>query len=447
MNILKVYKEAFLSKKRYIVIKGGSGSGKSVFITQKIISRIVSEKNLNILVIRKVASTVKNSVYQLLKDVIYNEKLEDNFIFNRSDYSIIYIPNGNRIITVGADDVNKLKSIAGIGSVWMEEATEFLESDLEQIILRVRGKSDNLKQFYLTFNPVSEESFLKKRFFDKTDDDILTLTTTYKDNPFLDKEYVEHLENLGKKNHNFYRIYSLGLWGALQTGGELVKEFNYTKHVFNNILYNPDLALHASFDFNVLPGVSVIISQIINKEIIVIDEIQLIHPNNNTRCASQEFLRRYSNHTNGLFIYGDSSGKNESSRSEAGHNEYTIIMKELHKFRPTLRLLTKNPSVVMGNNFLNDILSHNIEDISIKINNICKKFIDDLLYGKEAADGGKFIEYAKTESGAKYEKYFHMYDAFKYFLIKSFSSEYIKYQTGGGKPYLNKIRNRNKNSY
>lgn len=447
MNILKVYKDAFLSKQRYIVIKGGSGSGKSVFIAQKIISRIVSEENLNILVVRKVASTVKNSVYQLLKDIIRNEGLADFFIFNKSDYSFIYTPNGNRIITTGTDDVNKLKSITGIGSVWLEEATEFFEDDLTQIILRVRGKSENVKQFYITFNPVSELHFLKKKFFDVIDPDIYTLTTTYKDNPFLDDDYIKYLTDTLRSNPNMFKIYSEGIWGQISTGGELVKAFNYTKHVFENVLYNPELALHISYDFNVLPGVSIIISQITNKEINVIDEIQLTHPHNNTRCASVEFLKRYLNHTSGLFIYGDSSGKNESSRSEAGFNEYTIIMKELNKFKPSLRLLTKNPSVVMGNNFLNDILLQNSEDIIIRINTKCKKFIDDLLYGKEAADGGKLIEYAKTESGAKYEKYFHMYDAFKYFLIKSFHSEYTKYQSAGTKPRLNSLRNRDRNNY
>lgn len=437
MKVNKYFKEGFLSDKRYIISYGSAGSGKSVFSAQKILTRILTEEGHRILCVRKVASTLKSSVFQLLLDLIYIDNLEELFIINKSDFTITCTLNGNKIICTGLDDVNKLKSIAGITSVLVEEANEITEDDFMQLELRVRGFTSNYKQFILSFNPTDEELWIKKRFIDNDEPEALIIHSTYKNNPFLDAEYIFQLENRMKSNPNMYRIYVEGKFGRIQTGGELVPRFNWKYHV-TKLNYDPSLALHLSFDFNALPSCSIGIFQINNKQINVIDEISLEHPHNLTKDVCREFVDRYSKHTSGVFIYGDVAGKSEDTRTERGYNDYSIIMQQLNKFKPQLRIGTKAPSVVMSNNFLNSILAEE-EGISLRLsfNDSCKKMIDDLQSIKQNSDGGKLIEFIKHPiTNTRYERWGHFYDLIRYFLTQCFSIEYQIYQTGV-KPFSN----------
>ena len=116
------------------------------------------------------------------------------------------------------DDPEKIKSIAGITRIWIEEATELTKEDFNQLNLRLRGR-DNL-QITLTFNPIDEDHWIKKHFFDNPEvnkkSDILH--TTYKDNKFLDETYKEELESYKSIDKNYYKIYALGDWGGLTEG-------------------------------------------------------------------------------------------------------------------------------------------------------------------------------------------------------------------------------------
>ena len=198
---------------RYFVLLGGAGSGKSVFITQRTILRILKEPAHRILVVRKVASTIRNSVYRLFKDLIYKWNLQHLFTFSDS-YLTIKCKNGAEIIFVGLDNVEKMKSIAGITSIWIEEATELTQTDFNQLDLRLRGENTLHKEVILTFNPISETHWIKKRFYDKTCADSINVKTTYKDNRFLDERYVEVLNSLKDTDPVYYSVYCLGEWGS-----------------------------------------------------------------------------------------------------------------------------------------------------------------------------------------------------------------------------------------
>ena len=210
------YKNALNSQHRFLILYGGAGSGKSVFAAQKLLIRTLSEAPHKFLVVRKVAATLRHSVYALFKELIYQESLQELFKFNESSLEITNVLNGNKIIFKGLDDPEKIKSIAGITGIWIEEATELNEEDLEQLNLRLRGETKHYKQIIITFNPVSAHHWLKKRFFDRQKEDVFALKTTYKDNPFLDKEYKEQLKKLELENPHYYRIYALGEWGNLE---------------------------------------------------------------------------------------------------------------------------------------------------------------------------------------------------------------------------------------
>lgn len=193
-------------------------SGKSHIVARKILYRLLKETHVkhNILVIRKVDRTIKRSVFTLIRNIIGIWGLSKEFDVNLTDKTITYRATGSQIMFSGLDDVEKLKSIEGVTSIWCEEATELTQEDFEQLDLRLRGEFGCLKQIILTFNPISEQHWIKKVFFDDPIEGVFTLHTTYLDNAFIDDEYKMVMENKKKTNPRYYNIYALGNWGTAE---------------------------------------------------------------------------------------------------------------------------------------------------------------------------------------------------------------------------------------
>ena len=434
MNINKAYALFFTSAHRYAVLMGGAGSGKSVSAAQKLLLRITTEPGHRILVCRKVKATLRASVYQLLLDLITEYGLQKEFVASKTSMRFTHLPTGNQVLLAGLDDPEKIKSIAGITSVWCEEATELEERDFNQLELRVRGETKNYKQFVLTFNPIDEQHWLKKRFFEEPDEQVYTLRTTYKHNVFLDDDYKKHLEERIRNNENLYKVYALGQWGRATTGGEFYKNFRFGKHV-QTVTYNPALPLHLSFDFNVNPYLTATIWQVQGRRAMQVDELCLSSPRNTTRHVCKEFLSKYNTHTSGLFVYGDPAGRHQDTRNGEGYNDFTIILSELAALRPTLRLSRSSPSVVMRGNFINAILDSNYAGIELVVGQRCGNTISDYTYLKEDSDGTKLKEKCRNpETGVVYEKYGHCSDANDYFICAAFAPAYQRYLRGN-KPY------------
>lgn len=233
VNINKeVFNEAYIpaieDDSRYLILYGGAGSGKSVFAAQKVIYRSLSEINSRILVVRKVARTLKLSTYRLIKDIIYEWELGAMFKFNDSE-KIIRCINGSEINFVGVDDPEKLKSITGVTSVWIEEATELKREDFEEIDRRLRGFMPKYKQIIMTFNPISSAHWIYDKFFKQRAMGSSIYKTTYKDNKFIDKEYKALLETyMG----NARRVYTEGEFGVLEnaafTNIKIIRKFPET---------------------------------------------------------------------------------------------------------------------------------------------------------------------------------------------------------------------------
>ena len=208
----------FQDKSRYQVPWGGAGSGKSHIVARKLLYRMLNESDVkhNILIIRKVDRTIKKSVWTLMKNIISKWGLYHEFKFNETDRTMIWKHSGAQFMFSGLDDVEKLKSIEGVTSVWCEEATELIQEDFEQLDLRLRGEHGCLKQITLTFNPISDQHWIKKIFFDDPIEGVFTLKTTYLDNAFIDDEYKMVMENKKKSNPRYYNIYALGNWGTAE---------------------------------------------------------------------------------------------------------------------------------------------------------------------------------------------------------------------------------------
>jgi len=269
-----VYYPLYRDTSRYLVLYGGAGSGKSVFAAQKILVRILTEQPHRFLVVRKVARTLRFSVFSLFQDIIAQWNLTPLFKVNKSDMTITCM-NGNQILFAGLDDVEKLKSIANITGIWIEEASELEQKDFQQLDLRLRGPTKHYKQIILTFNPISALHWLKKVFFDFKKDNATIVKSTYKDNKFIDPEYVKVLEDLKNQDETYYKIYALGEWGVL---GNLV----YTNYVIEEIPLDDDRynAIYYGLDFGYNDPSALIKIGWKDSEIYVLDEIYERHLTN-----------------------------------------------------------------------------------------------------------------------------------------------------------------------
>lgn len=253
-KINEIYHQLLKNDSRFLVLIGGGGSGKSVFASQKLVWRYGREKNRKCVVCRKVAETLRDSVFAELKNSIYTFQLESDWDIPKGRSSDLYLRNNktnSEILFRGLDDIEKIKSIQGITDIWIEEASEVEESDINQLDIRMRQATDTYNQMIISFNPVSITHFLKTKFFDKyikhlqsgtaytyifnQIDDIkqyaTVLHTTYKHNTFLSTQQVGTLEGFKDKDPYYYDVYCLGLWGVI---GKTVFD---SKKVSERLLY------------------------------------------------------------------------------------------------------------------------------------------------------------------------------------------------------------------
>lgn len=202
--------------RRYEIYYGGAGSGKSVFVAQKLVAKACASVR-KVLVVRRYGTTVENSVYTALCDTLKAWGLWPYCRANATKYKIT-LPNGSVFICTGLDDEEKIKSIAGITDIWAEEATELSKSQFEQLDLRLRAKVDGL-QLFASFNPVSKANWVFQKWFAEGAEydtaQTMVLRTTYKDNRFLPVDYVRALERKQREDYAYYQVYALGEFCSL----------------------------------------------------------------------------------------------------------------------------------------------------------------------------------------------------------------------------------------
>lgn len=206
---------------------GSAGSGKSYSIAQKIVVRCCNEP-IKVLVCRRYATTLRNSCYDLFKQILSKWKLTPYVKMRETDMTITF-PNGSQIIFIGLDVEEKLLSINDISTIWVEEAYEVERHKVEQLNLRMRGSAAN-QQLFLSWNPISKNSWLFNFTVEEPPESSLFHHSTYKDNPFLSGEYVAALDEMETRNPAKYRVYGLGEWGV-DTEGLVIT--NWRREEFN----------------------------------------------------------------------------------------------------------------------------------------------------------------------------------------------------------------------
>ncbi len=215
------YDKFWNCKKRYRVLKGGKGSKKSATTALNFIFRIMKEKESNLLVVRQVMNTHRDSTFAQLKWAQERLGVSKYWTNTVSPMEMVYKPTGQKILFRGFDDVLKLASTTVsngyLNYVWIEEAFEIgSEADFDKLDLSVpRGMvhAPLYKQTTITFNPWSETHWLKKRFFDTPSSDVETFSTNYLCNEFLDQTDRLVFERMKQTNRRKYEVAGLGNWG------------------------------------------------------------------------------------------------------------------------------------------------------------------------------------------------------------------------------------------
>ena len=210
-------------KGRYRVVKGGRGSKKSTTTALWIIYNMMKYPLANTLVIRRVFNTHKDSTYTQLKWASNILKVSHLWKFSKSPLEATYIPTGQKILFRGLDDPMSITSITvehgHLCWCWFEEAFQVMnEDDFNKVDMSIRGELPKgyFKQITLSFNPWSEKHWLKKRFFDVEDEDVLAITTNYACNEFLGEDDKKLFEKMKINNPRRYNIEGLGNWGIAE---------------------------------------------------------------------------------------------------------------------------------------------------------------------------------------------------------------------------------------
>lgn len=310
----KGYNKFWNFKGRYRVVKGSRASKKSRTTAYWIILMMMHPKYhlANTLVVRKTERTLKDSCYSELLWVIRKLKMEHRWKITRNPLEMTYLKTGQKILFRGLDDPLKLASISVpmgyLCWVWVEEAYEITnEQDFNMLDESIRGvlPSPLFHQFTLTFNPWLSSHWIKKRFFDVSDTNILAMTTTYKINEWIDPPYIQLLEKLKETNPRRYQVSALGEWGSI---GNQVYE-NYEKYLFNPNEVPGEIILGLDFGFaNDPTALFVGKLDVENRVLYVIDELYK-KGLWNSQIAEEIKKKGYVNYT----IYADCSAPKDIS--------------------------------------------------------------------------------------------------------------------------------------
>ena len=388
---------------RFLILFGGGGSGKSVFACFKVCLRTVTEKGHKFLVFRKVASTIKESVFSEIKAMLSDMSVLHEFEINKTDKSFTH-QNGNQIICMGLDEPEKIKSIKGITGIWVEELTEFEETDYDQINIRIRGKKENYVQILACFNPISEDHWAVKRFVttSKLEDNTAVVKSTHLDNYFLSFEDRQQLLNLKDRNPLFYDIYCLGIPGVVDKTNKFMYSFDESKQV-RPVTLNENLPIWASLDFNIDPMTAIIaqrvdLNTLVCKKCIQLDNSDIYEMIDRIRA---EFPQYY------IVFTGDASGHNRTGAVRGKTSFWQIIKHELALKDLNMKVRTQNIGLIESRVLCNAVN----QAVTIILDpEGCKPLINDCKFG-QVDDHGVLVKDRKKQKNDFLDGFRYLIDA------------------------------------
>ena len=470
---------------RFIILYGGSSSGKSYSVAQTILIQTLQDCE-NTLVMRKVGASIQKTIYEDYKVAAKGLGIDHFFKFQQNTIKCLY--NGAKIDFSGLDDPEKIKGISNYKRVHLEELSEFDEPDLKQIRKRLRGKVG--QQIICTFNPVSETCWIKKKLFDteKWHDvsmtveiagkalpeeltkvksirmnstksilnprtrqieehapDMVVIQSTYLNNfwvvgspdgtyGYYDEQCIADFEKDRLNDPDDYNVYALGEWGVIRTGSEFFGSFHRGRHSGEHP-YKPDLPIHISVDNNVLPYISVSYWQVdlsTGIKIWQFHETCAESPNNTVKKSSKlvgKYLKDIG-YCDKVYLHGDASTKAANSIDDEKRSWMDLFIDTLQKegFEIEDKVGNKNPSVAMTGEFINAIFDEIVPGIEIGIDESCTVSLEDYMSVQKDANGAILKTKVKNKTTMQtYEEHGHLSDTFRYVVTDLCLEEYTAF--------------------
>ena len=357
----KGYRDFWNFKGRYRVCKGSRASKKSKTTALFFIYSMMKYPGANLLVIRKVYRTLKDSCFTDLKWAINRLQVNDYWDIKESPLEMVYIPTGQKILFRGLDDSLKVTSITvetgNLCWAWLEEAYEInKEQDFNMLDESIRGKIEGplYKQITLTLNPWNERHWIKKRFFDVKDENVMAKTTNYMCNEWLDESDKKLFEDMKKNNPRRYQVAGLGEWGSVE--GLVYENWEEKEFDVNEISKRKGVKSAFGLDFGYTNDPSAFFCGLIdvaNKEIYVFDEIYKNAMKN--RQIAEEIIRKG---------YGKEKIVADSQEPKSIDELYDLGLKGIRKSRK-------------GKDSINNGVQY-IQDYKIIIHPRCVNFITEI---------------------------------------------------------------------
>lgn len=223
-NINPHFKSVWVSSLPYNVLKGGRNSFKSSVIVLKLVYMmlryIIVGETANIVIIRKVANTIRDSVFNKVWWALSLFGIDRQFSKTVSPFKIVHKKTGSTFYFYGQDDFQKLKSndIGNIIAVWYEEAAEFAsQEDFDQsnvTFMRQKHPRAKFVQFFWSYNPPRNPYSWINEWFEsiKTNKNYLAHSSTYLDDKlgFVTEQMLEDIERIKENDFDYYRYLYLG---------------------------------------------------------------------------------------------------------------------------------------------------------------------------------------------------------------------------------------------
>lgn len=470
---------------RFIILYGGSSSGKSFSVAQAVLIQTLQDGE-NTLVMRKVGASISKTIYEDYKVAASQLGISQYFKFIQNSIKCTY--NGAKIDFSGLDDPEKIKGISNYKRVQLEELSEFEFADLKQIRKRLRGKKG--QQIIADFNPISETNWIKKDWLDneklhdvpmvveiggkvipaeltkvkslkmnegksmvnpKTKEieeyppNMVVIQSTYLNNfwvvgspdgtyGYYDEQCVMDFEHDRLYDPDYYNVYALGEWGVIKTGNEFLNSFNVGKNS-GEYPYIPGLPIHLSVDSNVLPYISVSYWQVDlskGKDMYQIAETTAESPNNSVRRAAKLVSKKLSElgYDDKIYLHGDASAKAANTIDDNKRSFMDLFIDTLKKDNWTVedKVGNKNPLVSMTGEFVNAVFEKQLSGLSININDSCRASIDDYQSVQKDANGA-ILKTKVKDSVTKqtYEEHGHLTDTLRYVVHDIMYEEYVQF--------------------
>lgn len=395
----KGYREYWNFEGRFRVCKGSRASKKSKTTALNFIFRMMKYKDSNLLVVRKTYNTLKDSCFAELRWAINTLGVSKYWECKTSPLEIIYLPTNQKIYFRGLDDPFKITSITTEKGVlcwlWIEEAYEIdNEEDFDILQESIRGKVPKglFKQITLTFNPWNEKHWIKKRFFDCNDNNILAITTNYMINEWLDNADKKMFEYMKKNNPIRYQVAGLGEWGV--TNGLVYENFFEMDFDVEEIKKRKNIVSIFGLDFGYTNDPTALFCGLVDidiKEIYVFDELYK-KALTNFKIYQEVFNMGYIKE---VIVADSAEPKSIEELRELGINKIRAAKK--------------------GKDSLNNGIQY-IQDFKIIIHSKCKNFLNEICnYTWSKDEMGKSIN-------RPIDKYNHLLDAMRY-AIQSINKE------------------------